>query len=168
MGLTKIEAAKKDGAWHALDDVEILKLPDDLTAALTRVPARLLPTSKHFRVRTSAALWNGSKTLMQPRQGSSEFPKPGGSRPSMSPQTSGENRWAMAVVGQAIQAIQPSISMRQSFFLNANDNAVFRKRRVAWVHPTQDMLVVSSGGWRMIHPTHAQPALLARPRLHSH
>jgi hypothetical protein len=78
MGLTKIEAAKKDGAWHGLDDVEMLKLPDDLTAALTRAPARLLPTSKHFRVRSSAALCIGSKTLKQPRQGNSEFPKPGG------------------------------------------------------------------------------------------
>jgi uncharacterized protein YdeI (YjbR/CyaY-like superfamily) len=39
MGLTKIEAATEDGAWHALDHLEMLKLPDDLTAALTRGPA---------------------------------------------------------------------------------------------------------------------------------
>jgi len=39
MGLTKTKAAKKDGSWHALDHVEMLELPDDLAAALTRVPA---------------------------------------------------------------------------------------------------------------------------------
>jgi uncharacterized protein YdeI (YjbR/CyaY-like superfamily) len=33
-GLAKVEAAKKDGSWTALDAVERLEIPDDLAAAL--------------------------------------------------------------------------------------------------------------------------------------
>lgn len=33
-GLAKVEAAKKDGSWEALDAVERLELPDDLVTAL--------------------------------------------------------------------------------------------------------------------------------------
>jgi uncharacterized protein YdeI (YjbR/CyaY-like superfamily) len=33
-GLEKIERAKKDGSWYILDDVEDLKIPDDLKMAL--------------------------------------------------------------------------------------------------------------------------------------
>jgi uncharacterized protein YdeI (YjbR/CyaY-like superfamily) len=33
-GLTKVEAAKKDGSWNALDAVEALELPQDLVSAL--------------------------------------------------------------------------------------------------------------------------------------
>jgi uncharacterized protein YdeI (YjbR/CyaY-like superfamily) len=33
-GLAKIEAAKKDGSWHALDKVEDLEIPPDLARAL--------------------------------------------------------------------------------------------------------------------------------------
>lgn len=40
-GLAKVEAAKKDGSWTALDAVERLEIPDDLAAALdARSPAR--------------------------------------------------------------------------------------------------------------------------------
>ncbi len=35
-GMAKIEAAKKDGSWSALDDVEKLKTPPDLAEALRR------------------------------------------------------------------------------------------------------------------------------------
>jgi uncharacterized protein YdeI (YjbR/CyaY-like superfamily) len=38
-GLAAIEAAKADGSWHALDDVEDLVVPDDLAAALAADPA---------------------------------------------------------------------------------------------------------------------------------
>lgn len=37
-GLTKIEAAKADGSWAALDDVEALVIPPDLGAALDSYP----------------------------------------------------------------------------------------------------------------------------------
>lgn len=37
-GLAKIEAAKKDGSWNALDEVEALSLPSDLKDALGRYP----------------------------------------------------------------------------------------------------------------------------------
>lgn len=35
-GLVKIEAAKKDGSWNALDDVEKLEIPPDLAKAFSR------------------------------------------------------------------------------------------------------------------------------------
>lgn len=37
-GLAVIEAAKADGSWNSLDDVEDLVVPDDLAAALTVEP----------------------------------------------------------------------------------------------------------------------------------
>lgn len=38
-GLAKIEAAKEDGSWTALDAVEALEVPPDLAEALARFPA---------------------------------------------------------------------------------------------------------------------------------
>jgi len=38
-GLAVIDAAKADGSWTGLDDVEALIVPDDLAAALSRAPA---------------------------------------------------------------------------------------------------------------------------------
>jgi len=38
-GLAVIEAAKADGSWTSLDDVEALVVPDDLAAALSANPA---------------------------------------------------------------------------------------------------------------------------------
>jgi uncharacterized protein YdeI (YjbR/CyaY-like superfamily) len=35
-GLAKIEAAKLDGSWNALDAVDALQIPDDLAAALSK------------------------------------------------------------------------------------------------------------------------------------
>jgi len=35
-GLAKIEAAKQDGSWNALDDVEELKIPPDLAKAFSK------------------------------------------------------------------------------------------------------------------------------------
>ncbi|MBD2257401.1 YdeI/OmpD-associated family protein [Pseudanabaena sp. FACHB-2040] len=37
-GLAKVEAAKKDGSWTALDAVEALEIPDDLAAAFVLCP----------------------------------------------------------------------------------------------------------------------------------
>ena len=37
-GLAKVEAAKRDGAWNALDAVEALEVPRDLAAAFTEFP----------------------------------------------------------------------------------------------------------------------------------
>ena len=37
-GLAKIEAAKRDGAWNALDAIEALEIPTDLVAALSANP----------------------------------------------------------------------------------------------------------------------------------
>jgi uncharacterized protein YdeI (YjbR/CyaY-like superfamily) len=37
-GLAKVEAAKQDGTWSALDEVEELKVPDDLQGALDANP----------------------------------------------------------------------------------------------------------------------------------
>lgn len=49
-GLAKIEAAKKDGSWTFLDDVEAMAIPDDLAAALEAEDACLafgaLPPSR--------------------------------------------------------------------------------------------------------------------------
>ena len=38
-GLAKIEAAKQDGSWNALDAVEALEIPPDLAEALATYPA---------------------------------------------------------------------------------------------------------------------------------
>jgi uncharacterized protein YdeI (YjbR/CyaY-like superfamily) len=37
-GLAKVEAAKADGSWNALDGVEALEMPEDLDAALKQFP----------------------------------------------------------------------------------------------------------------------------------
>lgn len=44
VGLAKIEAAKQDGSWNALDAVDALELPPDLIAALAGHP----PARDHF------------------------------------------------------------------------------------------------------------------------
>jgi uncharacterized protein YdeI (YjbR/CyaY-like superfamily) len=38
-GLRKVKAAKKDGSWRILDDVEELKVPEDLVRALEGHPS---------------------------------------------------------------------------------------------------------------------------------
>jgi uncharacterized protein YdeI (YjbR/CyaY-like superfamily) len=38
-GLEKIQAAKLDGTWNALDAIEMLEMPDDLQAALAKYPS---------------------------------------------------------------------------------------------------------------------------------
>ena len=38
-GLTKIEAARQDGSWNALDAVEALEIPPDLATALSSYPS---------------------------------------------------------------------------------------------------------------------------------
>jgi uncharacterized protein YdeI (YjbR/CyaY-like superfamily) len=38
-GLAKVEAARQDGSWGALDAVEALEIPPDLAAALAQYPA---------------------------------------------------------------------------------------------------------------------------------
>jgi uncharacterized protein YdeI (YjbR/CyaY-like superfamily) len=43
-GLAKVEAAKQDGSWSALDAVESLEIPADLAEALTAHPA----AAQHF------------------------------------------------------------------------------------------------------------------------
>ena len=43
-GLAKIEAARKDGSWSALDGVEALEIPPDLRKALAAHP----PAAQHF------------------------------------------------------------------------------------------------------------------------
>jgi len=35
-GLAKVEAARRDGSWSALDAIEALEIPADLRAALAR------------------------------------------------------------------------------------------------------------------------------------
>ena len=43
-GLAKVEAAKADGTWAALDSIEALEIPPDLAAALADHP----PAANHF------------------------------------------------------------------------------------------------------------------------
>lgn len=43
-GLAKVDAAKQDGSWNALDAVEALEIPADLAAALANYPT----ASEHF------------------------------------------------------------------------------------------------------------------------
>ena len=50
-GIAAVEAAKADGSWEALDDVEALVVPDDLTAALAAQPE----AARRFEAFTSSA-----------------------------------------------------------------------------------------------------------------
>jgi uncharacterized protein YdeI (YjbR/CyaY-like superfamily) len=50
-GLAKVEAAKRDGSWTLLDDIDALKIPDDLRAALARNPS----ARRHFEAFPSSA-----------------------------------------------------------------------------------------------------------------
>ncbi|MEB3293847.1 MAG: YdeI/OmpD-associated family protein [Synechococcales bacterium] len=43
-GLARIQAAKEDGSWHSLDNIEALIIPQDLQAALEAHP----PAQQHF------------------------------------------------------------------------------------------------------------------------
>lgn len=60
-GLAKIEAAKEDGSWNALDAVEALEIPPDLATALASHP----PAAGHFEafprsVKRSILVWISS------------------------------------------------------------------------------------------------------------
>ena len=58
-GQRVIDAARADGSWSRLDDVENLVVPDDLAAALdSRPPA--VGTGTHFPALCAGASWNGS------------------------------------------------------------------------------------------------------------
>jgi uncharacterized protein YdeI (YjbR/CyaY-like superfamily) len=50
-GLEKVDAAKKDGSWNVLDDVEDLKIPEDLITALEANKTAL----KYFRAFTDSS-----------------------------------------------------------------------------------------------------------------
>lgn len=54
-GIEKVEAAKRDGSWNALDAVEALELPEDLVAALEEHPE----AERHF-----AAFPRGSRKII--------------------------------------------------------------------------------------------------------
>jgi uncharacterized protein YdeI (YjbR/CyaY-like superfamily) len=57
-GLAKIEAAKRDGSWNALDDIDALTIPDDLREALFANPT----AERHFQAFSNSAkkgfLWH--------------------------------------------------------------------------------------------------------------
>lgn len=59
-GLARLEAAKQDGSWELFDDVEDLRLPTDLTAALAASPTaaagfeRFSPSARKQLLRTDA------------------------------------------------------------------------------------------------------------------
>src|SRR5688500_4686578 len=50
-GLAKIDAAKKDGSWNALDEVDKLVVPDDLVGALSKNEA----AAENFRTFSPSA-----------------------------------------------------------------------------------------------------------------
>jgi uncharacterized protein YdeI (YjbR/CyaY-like superfamily) len=57
-GLAKIEAARQDGSWNALDDIDTLTIPDDLRDALAANPT----AGRHFQAFSNSAkkgiLWH--------------------------------------------------------------------------------------------------------------
>jgi uncharacterized protein YdeI (YjbR/CyaY-like superfamily) len=57
-GQAAIDRARADGSWTALDDVEDLVVPDDLSAALAA--RRHRTRGRGFPARRSAASWSGS------------------------------------------------------------------------------------------------------------
>ena len=56
-GLAVIERAKADGSWAALDDVDALKIPGDLLAALAAEPAALAGFEALAPSKRKSALW---------------------------------------------------------------------------------------------------------------
>lgn len=56
-GLAVIERAKADGSWAALDDVDALKIPADLLAALAAEPAALAGFEALTPTKKKSALW---------------------------------------------------------------------------------------------------------------
>ena len=67
-GLEKVEAAKIDGSWNALDGVENLEIPEDLQAALDATP----PAGDHFTafprsVKRAILEWINSAKKMETR-----------------------------------------------------------------------------------------------------
>jgi hypothetical protein len=87
-GLAKVEAAKADGSWSALDSVEALEVPADLAAALARYEGAAA-NFEAFRGRRSGAFWSGSRTRSGVRRGRSGWTRRPDSRPTTSGQTSG-------------------------------------------------------------------------------
>jgi hypothetical protein len=59
-GLAKVEAAKIDGSWNALDQIESLVVPDDLAAALKANRKAEKKISPHFRAQRGGQSSNGS------------------------------------------------------------------------------------------------------------
>jgi uncharacterized protein YdeI (YjbR/CyaY-like superfamily) len=67
-GLAKVEAAKLDGSWNALDAVENLEIPADLQTALDANP----PAGEHFTafprsVKRAILEWINSAKKMETR-----------------------------------------------------------------------------------------------------
>lgn len=71
-GLEKVEAAKGDGSWSALDTVERLELPGDLVTALEANGAARA-NFEAFPVPSSGASWNGSQMRRDRRRALSAF-----------------------------------------------------------------------------------------------
>jgi uncharacterized protein YdeI (YjbR/CyaY-like superfamily) len=68
-GLAKVEAAKQDGSWNALDDIEALVIPDDLAQALAENP----PAARYFdafpaSVKKMTLFWIASAKRPQTRR----------------------------------------------------------------------------------------------------
>lgn len=56
-GLAAVERAKTDGSWAALDDIDALKIPADLLAALAAEPAALTGFEALTPSKKKSALW---------------------------------------------------------------------------------------------------------------
>lgn len=56
-GLAVVERAKTDGSWAALDDIDALKIPADLLAALAAEPAALAGFEALTPSKKKSALW---------------------------------------------------------------------------------------------------------------
>ena len=66
-GLAKIEAAKQDGSWTALDAVEALEIPPDLAEALASYPSAATNFDA-FPRSVKRESWSGSSTPKSPRR----------------------------------------------------------------------------------------------------
>lgn len=68
-GLEKVEAAKKDGSWNFLDDIENLVIPDDLKDALkANTPAMEFYQSYSDSIKKQVLYWIASAKLVETRE----------------------------------------------------------------------------------------------------
>jgi uncharacterized protein YdeI (YjbR/CyaY-like superfamily) len=102
-GLAKVEAAKRDGSWQALDEVEALVVPADLRAALAAEPQ----AAAHFD-----AFPRSAKRSILEWIGSAKRPKTRAARVAETARLARDNlranQWRQPAAARVAAGVQPS------------------------------------------------------------